>query len=312
MLPSVVQVHSGVPQGSLLGPLLYNIFIHDFPSSIGASRSIQYADDTIIFASHERPHEGLELIKSHLNQAITYFDKWGISLNFQKCELICFRNASPRGHYLAVRESKQLNLSIQGNTIPLKNQIKYLGINLHHRLKMNIHARLSLNKSKAAAAQLKFLLRSRFVDKNTKLLLYKSLIRPILAYGFTSWFKISPTVAKEFQIFERYILRNCVHKYRRPGGKWYRNSIIYDESEIKPLLSYLSELAIKRIHSFRYHENPLIRNLYSENINFNLEERYYASPISLANPNSLQLLQLNNNEFLSDFFRRSSHVIDRG
>ena len=307
-----IQIFAGIPQGSFLGPFLYNIFIHDLPSSLGPSQSIQYADDTVIFASSERPHDALNFIKSHVERLVDYFNHWGISINYQKSELICFRNASPRGHHLAVRESKQLKLSINGNLIPLKKQIKYLGINFHERLRMNPHARIALNKSKAAAAQLKFLFRSSFVDISTKLLLYKTLIRPILSYGFISWFKISPTVAKELQIFERYVLRFCINKHRRPGGKWYKNAIIYGESNTIPLLSYLFDLVTKRIRSFSYHDNPLIRNVYSANIEFAIEDRYYASPISLANPSSSQLFQLHDNEFLSDFYGRGSPNVYRG
>lgn len=309
-----VLVQSGVPQGSILGPFLFNLYLFDFPVQHQFSSSVLYADDTILFSSHERPHEALHEIKAHLNVVNQYYKKWGISLNPSKCELISFRNASGRGHHLAVRESRQLKLTFEGQVIPLRKSIKYLGVHLHERMKSNPQARKAINNSKAAAAKLKLLLNSKLVEKNTKLLIYKSLIRPLLGYGFLSWFTITPNVASELHRFERQILRKCLSKNRRPSGKWHYNKTLYEESKIVPLLFYLTSLAKKRESSLREHINPLIRDLFEENIVFNINERYYISPISIFSEGSAPsiLIQEDDNSFASPFYKKQHFNTYRG
>lgn len=287
-------IYSGVVQGSILGPTLFNIFIHDFPFQypmLEEPGAILYADDTIILASDTRPINALNKIKGKLPILVKYFDKWGLKINTAKCGITCFRNASGRGHYLAVKESKSLTLEINGNHIPLRDEMKYLGIHFHNRLLFNKHARKVLTKAKMVTVILKPLLQSKYMSANTKLLMYKTLIRPIIIYGFCTWFTISPIAAKELQSFERKILRFCCGKFRKPDKKWFSNKTLYEETKITPLMIYQTDLLLKRLERIGYHPNLLIKSLLDSNINDGVEGHYYLSPFNLLNPTSLSVLR---------------------
>ncbi|GBP03303.1 RNA-directed DNA polymerase from mobile element jockey [Eumeta japonica] len=84
----------GVPQGSVLAPHLYNIFIHDFPHDFGLSQGILYADDSLLYAHDESPKVALQRVSLHLNKVDEFYSNWGIKINVAKSFAICLRNAS--------------------------------------------------------------------------------------------------------------------------------------------------------------------------------------------------------------------------
>jgi hypothetical protein len=72
-------VLSGVPQGSILGPMLYSIFTADLPET-RQTMLATYADDTIILASHENPTEASRLLQTHLDQYAEWLQQWRIKV----------------------------------------------------------------------------------------------------------------------------------------------------------------------------------------------------------------------------------------
>ena len=66
-----VEVRDGVPQGSILGPFLFNLYLHDIPTLTNNTKSIHYADDTIILSNLKRPLEALWNLKENLQVPIS-------------------------------------------------------------------------------------------------------------------------------------------------------------------------------------------------------------------------------------------------
>ncbi|XP_075162896.1 uncharacterized protein LOC142235529 [Haematobia irritans] len=120
-------VNSGVPQGSVLVPFLFNIFLHDFPHITENSQAILYADNCLIYAHNKSPSLALQHASEHLQLINEFYKKWGIKINAGKSEAICIRNASGKCPRTVVPESKTLRTSLEGIEIPFHTSITYLG-----------------------------------------------------------------------------------------------------------------------------------------------------------------------------------------
>jgi hypothetical protein len=109
--------HSGVPQGSVLGPLLYQIFTADIPTRHDTVIAT-FADDTAIMASNETPQTASQSLQTHLNQPETWLSNWGVKVNETKSMQVTFTN----------RRTDCPVVSINGTQLPVTHKVKYLGL----------------------------------------------------------------------------------------------------------------------------------------------------------------------------------------
>lgn len=103
---------------------------------------------------------------------------------------------------------------------------KSLNIYLNNLFKFNDHARTVLGKAVGRFHSLLPVLRSSYLNKKIKLLIYKVAIRPMILYGVPIWFPISPSVASKLEMFERKVLRLCVNKNFRSYNRRFSNDSI--------------------------------------------------------------------------------------
>lgn len=129
MLSDQASVSCGVPQGSVLAPHLYSIFIYDFPHEYNDSKGILCADDSLLYTHDESPVSALQRISSYLQYVDEYYSHWGIKINTSKSHAICIRNASGKCKYTVVPESKNLKLTLNNTEIKIEDSMKYLGVN---------------------------------------------------------------------------------------------------------------------------------------------------------------------------------------
>lgn len=85
-------IKAGVPQGSILSPLLFNIFINDFSSAISRCTVYQYADDTVLLAKHVCYQSAIKMLQNDVHNAVDWFSKNLLAVNVSKTKLVCFRN----------------------------------------------------------------------------------------------------------------------------------------------------------------------------------------------------------------------------
>ncbi|XP_071951181.1 uncharacterized protein [Antedon mediterranea] len=111
-------VLSGVPQGSILGPLLFNLFINDLPLKFNHSESLLFADDLKLFKVITTPQDAFSL-QEDLNGLVEWTEKWGIKLNANKCK------------YLSITLKKRpvlFNYNLSGHDLEMVYVWKDLGI----------------------------------------------------------------------------------------------------------------------------------------------------------------------------------------
>ena len=127
VLSNVNPVYTGVPQGSILGPLLFLIHFNDAHSPLRHCKIITYADDTVIFISSSNFDEMQDNLTSDLNN----LSNW-----FRDNELIMLFGTGKR---LNPFRGSQLTLSVAGSLINTTTTYKYLGVHLDPTLNFDTH-----------------------------------------------------------------------------------------------------------------------------------------------------------------------------
>ena len=183
-----LDVISGVPQGSVLGPLLFLLFVNELPSWIVTNMKM-FADDTKLWNKVNSVADGQKL-QGDLDRLMDWSDKWLLKFNAAKCKVMHV------GHSLDTR------YFIRDETGPVQLQSvdeeRDLGVFFTKDLKSSTQC----VRSAAKARRIIGMVRRNFrrLDKEDFLLIYKTYIRPHLEYCVQSW---SPHLVKDMECLER-------------------------------------------------------------------------------------------------------------
>ena len=171
-----VPVVSGVPQGTVLGPILFLVYINDLPDVIKYSHVRLFADDCILYKQVLSTSDAQKL-QSDLDSLYHWAETWLMRFNTSKCHVMHITQAKLN------RTNFSYNLS--GNSLNVMNESKYLGVTIQSNLKWKSHV---LNVSVKANRILSLLRRNlRSAPKAIRELSYISLVRPVLEYACPVW-----------------------------------------------------------------------------------------------------------------------------
>ena len=157
-------IKCGVPQGSILGPLLFITYINDLGQYINQCKLSLYADDTALYTSG---HTQIEIMLN-FRLELSIVDHWmrvnKLTVNAKKTKYIVFGNRNQ------LKDTPDLNLTIGNERLERVSSFKYLGVILDEYLTFNAHVDYVVHK---ASGKLGILRKSReFIDRKTSLLLY--------------------------------------------------------------------------------------------------------------------------------------------
>jgi len=179
------KVTSGIPQGSILGPVLFLIFINDLPECIDSLSEI-FADDTKTFNTCDKS----DVIQEDLNALQEWSDKWQLFFNCSKCKCLHFGKTNPkRQYYFPTKEGNKI--------IPTDTEEKDLGVTFDTTLKFDKHIESIIKKANSMIGLIKR--NFSFIDIHIFLHLYRALIRPHLEYGQVIW---SPQFKRQSKMIE--------------------------------------------------------------------------------------------------------------
>lgn len=281
-LSETFKIQAGFPQGSVLSPLLYILYISDLPNPRNTNiKKLIYADDIFVYLSSKKLY--LPDFNNYLNQIYDYLNKWKIKINFSKCESIIFQGTSKSVPRSVKRSFRDIEVKINNNIIPQKNVIKYLGIILSKDLKFIRHIDYILNKTFKAFHSIKSIMKKKKgLSSKIKIITYKQLLRPILTYAFPIWHNISSAQMERLRLTERKYIRTCLHMGRKPGTYLhFNNKILYKKAKIDRMDRHLIKQAKKYFENIFHVENNLISTcLNNYNADYCLEKQH-KSPLHL-------------------------------
>ena len=172
-------VFSGVPQGSILGPLLFIIHLNDLPGAVASCSVLMYADDTVLFCTGRQASTIEATLNRELNQIESWLRENNLFINVTKTESMIF------GTSQRLANIDSFSININGSPIKRVSEFKYLGVVFDDRLSWNEHVKSVLSKAGKRVGMLGRV--RRHVTTYSANTIYITMIRPIIEYCSGVW-----------------------------------------------------------------------------------------------------------------------------
>ena len=200
-----VPVTSGVPQGSVLGPILFLAYINDLPQDV-VSQVRLFADDTAIYLTLENKDDS-DKLQVDLDRLQAWEAKWDMEFNPSKCQVI---------RVTASRTLLQTQYILHGQVLEVVSSARYLGVDISSNLNWNTHVdRITANASRSLG----------FIRRNVKTkspqireMAYQSLVRPQLEYSASVWDPHVKEQIKKIEMVQRRAARWTLNDYARSSS----------------------------------------------------------------------------------------------
>ena len=168
-------VLSGVPQGSVLGPILFLIFINDISDSVDSFLRL-FADDCLLYREI-KTREDQDMLQKDLDTLVEWAKKWGMEFNIKKCNILSIT--------CQTKKKKLYTYKMKGEKVEGIRDSLYLGVTFNSKLKWNTHI---AKISSAANRMLGMLWRNlKYCPKKIKETAYKAYVRPKVEYSSSIW-----------------------------------------------------------------------------------------------------------------------------
>ena len=169
-----IPVISGVPQGTVLGRLLFLLFINDLPDC-AQSRTRLFADDCILYRQI-KTQQDYAILQEDLTKLAAWEQKWGMAFHPDECSTIRISRS---------RDPITTDYALKCHTLTTEDSIKYLGVELQSTFSWNRHIDQTVKKANSMVG---FLRRNlRVSSEATKTSAYYSMVRPLIEYCSTVW-----------------------------------------------------------------------------------------------------------------------------
>ena len=219
-------ISCGVPQGSILGPLLFLIYINDLAKICRHTFSILFADDSNLFLKGTDLKQMQDILNSELKIISTWLKVNKLSLNINKTHFMLFSGRRNIEH--------SLNIDIDGQHISEVNKTKFLGVIIDNQLKWNIHIQHIAGK---VSRGIGMIIKARNVLNGITLKnLYYSFVYPYFTYCNQIWGNAYATHLKKLTILQKKVIRIICH--------------VKPRTHCDPLFKQLGLLKVKDINTY--------------------------------------------------------------
>lgn len=244
----------GVPQGSILGPLLFILYVNSLPSCLKFCDVAVYADDTVIYYSGSSAEEISEALNADLRQLSSWFKSNLLTLNATKSKFMLFgNNRSPK-----YRNVQDLSIVIDVDHLERVESFKYLGVTIHQCMSWSEHIdslSKKVNQRLGIIRRVKYLL-----PMSARITLYNTLVVPLLDYADVIWGdKNNETIMNQLQILQNRAAKIILNRPKDSSA-----------SEALQLLNF-ETLAVRRKKHRAIYMYRIVNNLI--NFDFNIFSR---------------------------------------
>ncbi|MCP3875986.1 MAG: reverse transcriptase family protein [Desulfobacteraceae bacterium] len=281
ILSSSAKVTSGIPQGSVLGPILFILYINDLPDEV-ANDVYLFADDTKIYSKIDND-EDCNRLQDDLDKMEEWSAKWLLTFNPEKCKVL---------HLGKKKSTHEYNLS--ETTIESSPCEKDLGVYVDHDLKFTEHMDKVVNKAHSIMGSIRRAF--RYLDCEIFLKMYKGLVRPHLEYAVQVW---HPYLKKDIKKVEA-VQRRATSQIQNLKNMDYKDRL----KKLK-----LPTLIYRRMRGDMIEVFKLLNKKYDTEVSNFLPLHRTARPHSSTRGHNLKLLKRSSNhDPRSKFF--SNRVVD--
>lgn len=247
---NLYDIKASIPQGSVLGPVLYSIYTADLPTTDKVVTAT-YADDTACLASDKTPEIASQKLQVHLDKIDQWLEKWRIKASVTKSVQITF----------TLRKGDCPPVTMRGEPLPNETSVKYLGLHLDRRLTWENHIKKKRKEADIRWNSLQWLIgRKSTLTLNNKLLIYKAVIKPVWTYGIQLWGSASNSNLEILQRFQNKVLRQIT------CAPWFaRNNELHEYTELPTIKQEVNKYCCNYKKRLRQHSNELARDLLNEN-----------------------------------------------
>ena len=195
----------GVPQGSILGPLLFSAYINDLPSVCDEVGTLMYADDTVLYTSGKDPEQVAAKLSLAMEKVTQWLQYSRLTLNTDKTVTMFFSNKQ--------RKMALPNIYVNGQLIKNVNEFKYLGVTLDSTLTFKSHIKKMSQKLKYNLLNFKHIRNSLTVEASKTY--FNAMILAYCHYCMSCWSQASTSVLKPIRSLHKQALKILDRKSRQ-------------------------------------------------------------------------------------------------
>jgi len=237
-------VQAGVPQGSVISPALFNLFVSDYTST--ASLITSYADDFTAIATSINIPDSAAILSSHTSDVSTWARNKGLYVSISKSSSTLFTpdtNQSRSNPHITWEDSE----------LPLCRTPKILGVAFDPHFTFSPHIQVVCERARSRLNILKSLAGSTWgQQRETIIVTYKALIKSIITYAAPIWFpNASPSSVAKLQIIQNAALRIATGCHKMAFS-----SHLHSQTEILPVANHLSLLCSQYLTSSLRPDHP--------------------------------------------------------
>lgn len=269
-----VGINYGVPQGSILGPVLFLLYINDICNVSKILKFHIFADDTNILYSNKCIKKLESTMNTELEKLQIWFIANKLTINTKKTNFVIFHSS----RRLIVPINIQIFDYKTNKFLPLdqKNYVKYLGVLLDSKLSWKPHIDYISGKISRMAGIFSRL--RHFIPKRTLIKMYNSILQPILTYGIASWGQACKTLTNKLLILQKRVIRSIFF------AKTIQSAIpLFIDTKILPVTSQYLFLIAQLMYDVENNKVPIniaklftrVKNIHSYNTRSSSRDDFY-------------------------------------